>query len=371
MASDRSRTRYMLLVLLLLAGCSVPPTPAPTRDPACAPLGAELEYGANVFMLGRDTRRITKLATTASFGWIRQQVHWHDLEGERGRYVWAPLDQVVRQAQASRLQIMLSVVRTPPWVRADGGLPDSPGERQSFATFLETMAARYRGQVAAYQIWNEPNLAVENGGAPATPARYLAALQAAYPAIKASDRCALVVAAAPAANNGDVPARATSDLTFLEQLYQGSPGAFIRHADIVALHPGGGPHSPRARWQPGQERTSAAYFRHIERARELIVRYGDGRPIWITEVGWNVERVEGAPLPVGEREQADYLVGALQATRASYPWIRAVFVWNLNFAVGAPAGDEKRGFGILRSNWAPRPAYIALQHYLGAQGGAP
>jgi outer membrane protein assembly factor BamB len=237
-------------------------------------------------------------------------------------------------------------------------LPDDPA---AFATFLHAMAERYAGVVSAYQIWNEPNLAHENGGTPATPADYLALLEAAYPAVKAADPCALVVSAALAATNAPDPALAVPDLPFFDALYTLHDGAFLRAADVVALHTGAGPHAPAARWPDDDRRQSHGYFRHIERARAIMQRHGDPRQVWISEVGWSTYAAEGTPPPVSEEQQAAYLTDTLWYVRQHYPWISAVFVWNLNFAVISSPDDEKATFSLLQANWHPRPAYLALQ----------
>jgi polysaccharide biosynthesis protein PslG len=40
-----------------------------------------------------------------------------------------------------------------------------------------------------------------------------------------------------------------------------------------------------------------------------------------------------------------------------------MFVWNLNFQVTTNnPSDEKYGWGILHSDWSPRPAYTALKN---------
>ncbi len=48
--------------------------------------------------------------------------------------------------------------------------------------------------------------------------------------------------------------------------------------------------------------------------------------------------------------------------RTRYPWIGAMFVWNLNFNAlpDISPTDEKRPFIILNPDFSPRPAYIAL-----------
>lgn len=331
---------------------------------AFPPALATTQYGVNAFLLATDAGRALDLAQNAEFGWVRQQIHWRDIEGARGRYVWAPVDQVVAAAAAHHMLLMLSVVRSPDWAAPNDGLPT---DTAAFAHFMGRLAARYRGRVAAYQIWNEPNLAVENGGTPATPAAYLATLRAAYPAVKAADPCALVISAAMASTSAPDPRVAASDLDFLDQLYRLDGGAFLRSADIVDLHPGGGPFAPGAAWPADQPAAAASYFRRIEQVRAIMRRYHDPRQAWISEVGWAVSRAPGAPAPVTPALQADYLVAALRQVRKEYGWISGVFVWNLNFSViGGPA-DEKATFGILNPDWSPRPAYMALQSYLHAR----
>lgn len=393
------RLFLFVLVTVLLAACvpdaynlPPPPTAAPTvvptppvfSDPpadalqvqppageACLAQGPfpptlpGVRYGVNAFLLSGDTQRTLALVSTASFSWVRQQIHWRDIEGERGSFVWEPLDAVVAQARANDLDLMLSVVNSPPWATATGrgGLADDPSD---FAAFMGTLARRYNGVVAAYEVWNEPNLARENGGAPARPAHYLANLQAAYAAIKAADPCALVLAAPLAATATADTVAAADDLAFYEELYALDDRAFLHAADALAVHPGGGPHPPDARWPADAPDQSRFYFRHIERIRALMERNGDTRQVWITEVGWAVTRAAGAPSPVSVQEQARYLAGTLRRVREHYPWVVAVFVWNLNFGPLGEPSDEKSTFSILNDDWAPRPAYLVLQRELHA-----
>lgn len=385
----------MILVLcLLLPACAIlsrnptptPPTATPTvspwrlgtPEPLFAPLTGEclaagtfpphldgVRYGINVFLFATDTNRVLALTDIAGFEWVRQQIHWHDLEGEKEQYVWRPLDRIVSAARAYDKKVMLSVVRSPPWATHDGntGLPDDPA---AFAEFLHKVATRYSGRVSAYEIWNEPNLSHECGGTPCSPAAYLATLKAAYPAIKAADPCALVLAAPMAATNNPNPTVATDDIPFYEALYTLDDGAFLHAADAVAVHPGAGPHPPDAHWPPDAPEQSHYYFRHIERVRDLMLRYGDTRQVWITEVGWTVTTAEGAPQPVTERQQADYMIDMLWLVRQRYPWVAGVLVWNLNFSIIAPPTDEKTTFSILAPDWSIRPAFLSLQHNIPA-----
>ncbi len=364
-AQPTAATTTATIPTAALSGTPAPFHALPTNECLAAgdvssPMSGQ-HYGINVFLFATDIERTLTLSDIAGFGWVRQQIHWRDIEGVRGRYIWEPLDQVVQRTREYDLRIMLSVVRSPQWATegGDSGLPD---DYAAFATFLRTLAERYRGTVSAYEIWNEPNLAHEHGGVPATPAEYLAVLQAAYPAVKQADPCALVLSAPLASTNNADPTLATDDLPFYEELYTLEDGAFLHLADAVAVHPGAGPNPPAAAWPADLPEQSHFYFRHIERVREIMQRHNDPRPVWITEVGWSVAAAKGAPQPVSEQQQADYLVDTLWFVRQHYPWVDAVFVWNLNFNVIAPASDEKSTFGILNPDWSIRPAFLALQH---------
>jgi polysaccharide biosynthesis protein PslG len=370
----RSLLAACWLAFAALASPTHPAQPAQAAPQAQAPCLAAgpfppllpgVQHGVNVFMFGTDQQRVAALAQTAGFGWVRHQIHWRDVEFGPDQYDWYALDAAVATAEAADLQVMLSVVRSPAWATANGagGMPDDPA---TLADFMHALAARYAGRVAAYEVWNEPNLAVENGGQAARPAHYLAVLEASYAAIKAADDCALVLAAPLAATATNDPSIAADDLAFYRELYALRDGAFLRAADVVALHPGGGDQPFDALWPADAPERSRQYFRHIEQVRALMEQAGDTRQAWITEVGWAATSAPGAPPPVSEQAQADNLVGTLRLVAERYPWIAAVFVWNLNFAVLGPPDDEKSTFGIIHPDWTPRPAYGALDAYLHA-----
>src|SRR5205823_4299741 len=124
-------------------------------------------YGFNVDGIGLDapTKDIMfgKVAE-AQFGWIRQQVRWSSYEPAKGQFgnnYVAQLDALINATAAKGLNLMLSPVSSPGWAGAGGGLPNNP---QDFADLMKFMADRYKGKVAAYEVWNEQNYAVETGG---------------------------------------------------------------------------------------------------------------------------------------------------------------------------------------------------------------
>jgi len=94
-------------------------------------------------------------------------------------------------------------VDTPPSWETPGSGNRPPTNPSDFGSFLGALASHAKGQVWAYEIWNEPNLSSEWGNQPPNPAAYVALLQAAYPAIKAADPAAFVITAGLVTTGGD------------------------------------------------------------------------------------------------------------------------------------------------------------------------
>ena len=163
----------------------------------------------------------------------------------------------VDAARARGLKVLLTPWTTPAWANADAGVRNPPSDPESFARFLTWLSGSLRGKVAAYEIWNEPNLADFWGG---DVSQYAALLRASYPAVKAGDPNALVVLGGPSHN----------DTTWIDSLYQqGVQGSF----DVMATHPYQGianavPETP----DDGTKYTLA----HVTAVRDLMVVNGDG-----------------------------------------------------------------------------------------------
>src|SRR5262249_40767358 len=150
--------------------------------------------------------RVLQLAKNSGVDWIRQQVRWMDLHDQSGAIYWGELDGIVNDAHNAGINLLLSVVAAPSWATSDGrnGLP-SREHFGDFNRFMGEMAARYRDKVQAYEIWNEQNLAHENGGYVADAGFYMDMLVGASEAIKANDPMAIVVSGAPSSTETNQP----------------------------------------------------------------------------------------------------------------------------------------------------------------------
>lgn len=335
-------------------------------------------YGVNATLFYTDQQRALGLATDAGLHWVRQQVHWKDHQHADGTIAWGELDAIVAAAERNNIKLLFSVLQAPDWatdIPGVSGLP-TPLHIPDYAAFVGALAQRYQGRVPAYEIWNEINLATENGMQPVPAPTYAVQLiSQAAAAIKAADPGALVISTplAPTEWAGD-PAFAVGDLPYARALF--ADPRFWTHIDAVGVHVFGCANPPATLWPdqpgagPGWNTSREFYFRRVEDIRRLMVESGHGnRQIWITEFGWatanNTPGHEFGNL-VSPQQQAQYLVDALEMGRYQYsPWVGAMFVWNLNFAVAwQTAGNphhQMASYGILNPDWSPRPAYSAIQ----------
>jgi hypothetical protein len=298
-----------------------------------------------------DDRALSLICETGC-SWVVQLFNWSEIEPLPGEYFWEYPDMVLRACQYYGLNLAVRIDHPPDWAlsEASGGLPV---DKEAYAAFAAHVAERYKGQVRAYIVWNEPNLSSEWGSRPPDPAAYVELLRAASSAIRQADPRAWIVSAGLAPTNR-VDETAIDDRFYLRGMYEaGASRAF----DILGSHPYGfafPPDDPRGAHQ-------GLNLSRLEELRQIMVDYGDAhKAVWATEVGWTTEAVddEHSWLEVSEEQQALYLKGTFDKARRDWPWLEMIVVWNLS--IGLPAEDEKRGYSIVNDDYSPRPAYVAV-----------
>jgi uncharacterized protein YraI len=360
----------------------VPPAPTPAPQPTSAPSqpggsvpaprGTGFGYGVQAH---QDTARVVQALNDIGFGWVKQQVRWAETEGTKGKYGFAGLDNLVDTANAGGIKVLFSIVAAPGWARPGKSGVGPPDNYQDFYDFMGAMAAHFKGRVGAYEIWNEQNLKREWEGAPLSAADYVRLLKGAYQAIKAADPNAIVVSGAPTPTGISDGNWAIDDRQYLQQMYN----AGLRYyCDAVGAHPSGYANPPDVLYTGGDfdpkrgfDDHPSFFFRNtMEDYYRIMAASGDGgKRIWATEFGWPTISGMGVGVNPGyefaadinEQQQADYIVRA-------YTWSRnwghagVMFLWNLNFWPAAGAQNEMAKYGIVRGDWSPRPAYIALKN---------
>jgi hypothetical protein len=266
---------------------------------------------------------------------------------------------MVAGAEYYGLDLVVRLDHHPAWAsEVELSLNAPPGDLADYAYFVRRVAKRYRGRVGAYIIWNEPNLAIEWGGAPPDPAAFTELLQVGYEAVKTADPDALVIAAGLAPTNSS-NRDAMDERVFLQEMYQAGASAYF---DGLAAHPysfGQPPDVP-------DNKTEQPAFGRLAELRAIMVKNGDAhKPVWITEMGWTVDPPpEQLNIKVDLAQQATYLADSLKIIRRDWPWVELITVWNLS--VPTP-GDPFGGYSLLDFNREPRPVYHTWRQAIGNQ----
>ena len=341
--------------------------PAPSDSAAAAP-----RLGMNVFLEQEvepeKRQRSLDLLRAAGVSWIRQELPWEQIQPQArgqttdpkfGDSTWAKFDDIVDRARALGLDVMLRLDTSPRWAlpadAPDGLSP--PLDYADYWDFVGQVATRYRGRVAAYQVWNEPNLSSEWGGRPPSAADYARLLRGASERIRAIDPAARVVMAAMAPTLTE-NASALNELVYLQQLYDaGARGSF----DVLAVQAyglRGGPDDPRI------DRSDVTFSRPLL-VHELTARNGDGAlPVWATEFGWNVNPPSFAVQRFGRVTpalQARYSVRAVERVAEQWPWMQVLYVWYWKRPDNTNRDQDWFWFRVADPDFSLQPVYYALR----------
>ncbi len=300
-----------------------------------------------------DRARVLDRLVDMGAGWVRLDMSWAMIQPTAGRIDpqgWGVrfVDRVVDMASDRGLKVLATLWLTPRWAGPEAGERSLPADPRDYGEALAWAAERWRGQVRAWEVWNEPNSADFLAGA--DPAAYADLLCAAHDAVRAST-----------ASSTDVVFGGTmhNDSDWIEAAYDAGAGGCF---DVMATHPYQSPSdtgplsgSGDAEWE----------FSHLAQVRELMRRHGDRRPVWVTEFGWSSHRDRGDEQPwergVSKRQQATFTVAALEALRTRFPFVRKAFLYNER--ARTDAGRHMKGYGLMTHGLKPKPVYRAVQEW--------
>jgi hypothetical protein len=366
-----------------------PPQPTATKPPAAAgPVKMKSpDYGMQAFLWWRPevAQRDMELIRDAGFGWVKQGFAWREIEGlGKKQFDWSITDRVVSQAESIGLHMIARLDDEPTWASGQAYPNDAnvimspPKNFQDFADFCFALASRYKGRIAAYQIWNEPTLAREGGGKAPDPDSYVQLLKAGYEAIKRADPNAIVISAgmAPTTRWDKV---AMPDTEYLKRMYAAGAKPYF---DALGAH-GAGYKAPPEK-DPGEVANDANFynkgdancpgpacriycFRHVEDLHQIMVDNGDtNKQVVVLEFGWTIDPRPNSPYAwhaVTEEQQADYFVRAYQYAKQNWqPWIGVmslIYMPNIDWT----ENDEQYWWSIALPNYPqfyPRKAYRDL-----------
>jgi hypothetical protein len=307
---------------------------------AVAPAAAS-PYGVNAHV---PSPELLDRVAASGVRWVRVDVLWSWVEPEPDRFEWALYDAVADAAAVRGLRLYATISDTPAWA-TDG--PAGRGVPRSAADWYDICyraAARYRGRIDHWGMWNEPN-----------GERFWAGGRSDYIDVVLKPGAAAVRAASPTARvcgpelahlqsrDWDtwlrtVLKRASADLDVVTHHIYPDGASSRSVVDLLAR----GSSYP---WDPPSVR------------RVLAEAGWLGKPFWLTETGCT-----GGATGSGEPAQAAFvgnLSQALFGPGRSVAWVHKVFFYELaddpRFATAAlgllgppPAYREKPAFDELR-----------------------
>ena len=313
-------------------------------------------------------------AADLGVGWIKQQIDWNSVEYARGLYRWGEIDHVVAQAKARGLKILFSVARAPGFSRSEPVEEDGPpNDFTIFHDFMHALSTRYKGSVAAYELWNEPNLRREWRGFDLSAEKFVELIKQGAAGVREGDPGAIIISGAPGTTGIDDKVNAIDDRVYLRAMLAAGVGDLV---DAIGAHPYGAANPPDERAADAAHKASG--FNHhpsfffldtLEDYHAILSEANVNRPIWITEAGWpSIEHFGSVDTTgweyareVTEADQAAYLMRALQLRR-DRAWIGPLIIWNLNIAPLSGPGRPESAYGLLRPDGSRRPAYQQLRN---------
>jgi hypothetical protein len=300
----------------------------------------------------------------AQLGWIRLSVRWSAVNPSPGVWQFADLDREVAAARARGIELLALLSHSPEWA---GGGPHGtvpPTDLEPWHEFVQRLARRYRGRIAAYEIWNEPDVSDLGQGIGwdrdlDSEPRYAELLHASATAIRTEAPGTLIVAPALSSASAERTAKLWRQIE--STVYP--DGAAVDDVDVVSVHQNVLDADATGEWLV--RLLSRKLYPLSAEAPTLAAK-----PIWITEFGWQSERV-------GEGRQRQYLEQALTLMTGASDWprcanvgnyrITAAFIYKLQDSPGETSG-------LYRQNGEAKPAVTDFLQRLGfpaTAGGTP
>ncbi len=307
------------------------------------------------------------LALSAHLGWTRMDLPWDRINPSNGVWDFSVTDSEVNYAISQGQQI-LGILHDPPqWVGGGTNANIPPLTTTQWSEFVRQVALRYRGKIAAYEIWNEPDdpttskYGIGWGRNIEESPLYVDFVHAAAVQIRAQAPGTLVVA--PVFTSGNTASGVDNrKRRILQQIqaavYPDGPGyGFI---DVISVHNNANDTEPSKTmgWRLNYQNLAYVwnYCPSIKTA-----------PVWVTEYGWKANAVTES----GQREKICNVTRIYTAAlEASYTNLSD---WNVRRSFIYLEKDPATSRAIFRSDNSPTPTvtqYLQLLSYPAVQNPA-
>ncbi len=337
-----------------------------------------------------DQRRIAAaLDTKAKL--VRFFVEWKTLQPSKGdsypatdpgaAYLAGVFDDAIRQVVAGGAQPIFVVLGTPQWANGSDDPYVPPKDPDDYAGFMarfirhtRAVASAAGGSIGAYEVWNEEDgKGFWHTADPNDASDYVALLTATYRAAKPVAGDSPILVGPTIGNNAD----------YIAQLYaKGAKDSFdgiAVHTDTACLTNG-----PDffVRDSDRNDRINPFSFLGYRTVRDVMLANSDGeKGIWMTELGWS--STGGAPGTcdpsrvanpgsrsdgVSAADQAKFLTQAYGCL-AQDKYVKAA-LWFTMFDDPAEPLNENRHYGLLGSDFVPKPSLDAFKAVVAGGGNA-
>jgi hypothetical protein len=299
----------------------------------------------------------------------------HPIDPKDPAYNWDRYDELVRNADKSKIQVLFTIYGTPRWANGTKkGLNRAPRQMLFLKQFATAAAKRYSGTfkrtddvvlpaVRKWLAWNEPNNPIflapqwakknKNRYTPVAAKVYAGICAAVYSGVHSTNLRNEVVACGatdPRGNNAPKSSRPSiSPLAFLAAVKKFG----LRHFDVWAHHPYYGRPTETPTTKP-KDRTSVTLANIGDLTKLLTKLYGN-KKLWITEYGYQTRPPDKA-FGVTWIKQAQYLTKAYAVARKN-PRI-TMMLWFLLRDEGRIGGWQS---GFFTASGQKKPAYNAFR----------
>lgn len=234
---------------------------------------------------GLHIHDLTTVWPEFQFGSLRlwdTRTSWFHLQPQSDRWMFDRLDGFVQTATKHGVSLLLPLGMTPTWAAARPterspynvpGAASEPSDIETWKTYVQTVAKRYKGQVLHYELWNEVNAGT--GFFTGAPESMFELQRVAYEVLKSIDPGITLISPSTEGSTED-------KFVWFERYMTLMAG---RYADAVAYHF----YDPR--------KPPEALLSVVRRVQAIMSRTGSGHlPLWNTESGYRVDWGSTEPL---------------------------------------------------------------------------
>lgn len=300
--------------------------------------------GVNIHFT-RGHERDLDLIAAAGFKFVRQDFFWGSIEQQKGVYDWSEYDELVANLDQRGMHAYFildysnplyegeETSTNPVWhtVERTTIAPQHPDSVAAFARWAAAAAKHFHDRGVIWEIWNEPNSNFWQPGS--NVGQYCTLALATCRAIREEEPEATIVG----------PATSGLPRDFLESVCK---SGLLEYFDAVSVHPYRAPH---------QVPESAA--KDLARLRALIKQYAppgkQDMPILSGEWGYS-SNTKGVTL----ERQAQFIVRQQLSNRLCGVPVSIWYDWKND---GDDPAENEHNFGTVRSDFTPKPAYLAVQ----------